>query len=531
MGNFNRLERITAARTMSSFNTSPHPPRLMTPQLRSTAYSSIVISFALAALPLIGTAQTPAAPPPAPADSIVANVVRVIGSGNPRERGTVIKSAFTARAVTADSARFDRLLASLHEQGAPFTVSRIERSGRHALVTLASSRIRRVATLMISTDRADPTRLGNIDILSASDAMLDSLSWPVRRPRADAELVRLVNANMGRLAEAGAFSGVVYIAARDSVIYERAFGLADREDSIPNTMRTRFALASMGKMFTAAAILRLVDQGKLSLDDTLAKVLPRYPNQERARKVTIRHLLSHTAGMGDQWSTPRRPVPGLTGALATVAAVAHAPLMFEPGSQWSYSNEGYNVLAAVIEEVTGANFKDYLRREILSRAGMTETVLEGGADDVTPRRAVGYRPGENDRLGAGPPRANWSFIVGASAGGAGGGYSTATDLARFGRALREGRLVGRALRDSMWTGRWPIPGFPDERYGWGSFVQQAGEHRVVGHGGGGTGSGMDNGFRQFTDGRYTIVVLTNMDPPTATRITAALVKLLAAPAE
>jgi hypothetical protein len=81
----------------------------------------------------------------------------------------------------------------------------------------------------------------------------------------------------------------------------------------------------------------------------------------------------------------------------------------------------------------------------------------------------------------------------------------------------------------MWTGRWPIPGFADERYGWGSFVQEAGMHRVVGHGGGGNGSGIDNGFRQFTDGSYTIVVLTNMDPPTATRITAALVKLLAAP--
>jgi CubicO group peptidase (beta-lactamase class C family) len=503
----------------------------MTLNIRRIAYSSVVLTLALLALPAIGTGQTSGAPHLPPADSIVANVVRVIGSGNPRERGALIKSAFTARAVAADSTRFDRFLASLHEQGAPFTVSRIERSGRHALVTLASSRARRVATLIVSTDRANPTGLGNIDILSAHDAVLDSLSWPARRPRGDAALVRLVNANMQRLATAGAFSGVVYIATRDSVIYERAFGLADREDSTPNTTRTRFALASMGKMFTATAILRLVDQGRLSLDDTLAEILPRYPNAERARKVTIRHLLSHTAGMGDQWSTPRRPVPGLTGALATVAAVAHPPLMFEPGTQWSYSNEGYNVLAAVIEEVTGSSFKDHVRAEILSRAGMTETVLEGGADDVTPRRAVGYRPAENDLLGAGPPRANWSFIVGASAGGAGGGYSTAEDLARFGRALREGRLIGRAMRDSMWTGRWPIPGFADERYGWGSFVQEVGEHRVVGHGGGGTGSGIDTGFRQFSDGRYTIVVLTNIDPPMATRVTAALVKLLAAPPE
>ena len=502
----------------------------MPPSIRRMQAFPLTIFLGIAAIPLAGSAQgSPGAPPPPPADSIVTAVVRVIESGDPSERGTLIRKAFTTRAVSADSARLDRFLASLHEQGAPFTISRIEKSGRHSIVTLASARTRRVATLIVSTDRADPTGLGNVDILSAHDAVLDSVSWPARRPRTDAEVVRLVNANMQRLATAGAFSGVVYIAGRDSVIYERAFGLADREDSVPNTMRTRFALASMGKMFTAAAILRLVDQGKLSLDDTLAKVLPRYPNAERARRVTIRHLLSHTAGMGDQWSTPRRPVPGLTGALATVAAVAHPPLMFEPGTQWSYSNEGYNVLAAVIEQVTGSSFKDHLRAEILSRAGMTETVLEGGADDVTPRRAVGYRPAENDLLGAGPPRANWSFIVGASAGGAGGGYSTARDLARFGRALREGRLIGTALRDSMWTGRWPIPGFPDERYGWGSFVQQTGGHLIVGHGGGGTGSGIDTGFRQFADGSYTIVVLTNIDPPTATMITNALVKLLAAP--
>ena len=410
-------------------------------------------------------------------------------------------------------------------------VSRMDRSGRHAIVSLTSARAHRAVTLMISTDRSNPPALGNVDVLSANDAVLDSLLWPDRRPRNDAEMVRIVNANLERLANADALSGVVYIAAHDSVIYAREFGLADREDIIPNTVHTRFALASMGKMFTATAILQLVDKGRLNLDDTLAKVLPRYPNADRARKITIRHLLSHTSGMGDQWSTPRRPVPGLTGALSTVAAVAYAPLLFEPGAQWSYSNEGYNVLAAIIEEVTGSTYKDYLRNEIFPKAGMTETVLDGGSDDIIPRRAVGYRPRENDLLGAGPLRANWSFMVGSSSGGAGGGYSTVGDLAKFGRALREGKLISAALRDSMWTGLWPIPGYPNEKYGWGSFVQQIGEHKIVGHGGGGTGSGIDTGFRQFTDGSYTIVVLTNMEPPTATRITGALTKLLAAPVE
>jgi D-alanyl-D-alanine carboxypeptidase len=503
----------------------------MTSYIGPTFFFPIITGLLLAALPVTADAQALAPPLAAPPDSIVSKALHVIESGNANERTSFIRNAITDNAATADSARFDHFLTSMHEQGAPFTVTKVERSGRHALVTLTSARARRAVTLIISTDRTDPSGLGNIDILSASDAVLDSLKWPASRPRINAEIVRIVNANLERLAKADAFSGVVYIAAHDSVIYERAFGLADRENSILNTTHTRFALASMGKMFTATAILQLVEQGMLKLDDTLAKVLPRYPDADRARKITIRHLLSHTSGMGDQWSTPRRPVPGLTGALGTVAAVAYAPLLFEPGAQWSYSNEGYNVLAAIIEEITGSTFKEYIRKEILTRAGMTETVLEGGSDDIIPRRAVGYRPAETDLLGAGPLRANWSFIVGAGSGGAGGGYSTAADLARFGRALRDGKLISRALRDSMWTGRWRIPGFPDEQYGWGSFVQQAGEHKIVGHGGGGTGSGIDTGFRQFSDGSYTIVVLTNMEPPTATRITAALTRLLAAPPE
>jgi CubicO group peptidase (beta-lactamase class C family) len=502
----------------------------MTSYIRSTLRFPAAIALLLAIVSAGGHAQM-ASPVPPPADSIVSKVLHAIESGDASERSAVINSAFTPKTISTDSARFDRFLVSMHEQGAPFVVSQIERSGRHALATLKSARARRIVTLMISTDRANPTGLGNLDILSARDAVLDSLTWPAHRPRSNAEVVRVLDTNLSRLARADAFSGVVYVAAHDSVIYEKAFGLADREDSILNTTHTRFALASMGKMFTATAILQLVEKGKLNLDDTLAKVLPQYPNANRANRITIRHLLSHTSGMGDQWSTPRRPVPGLTGALGTVAAVAYAPLLFEPGTQWSYSNEGYNVLAAVIEQVTGTTFKDYIRKEVLSRAGMTETVLEGGSDDIIPHRAVGYRPADNDLLGAGPLRANWSFIVGASAGGAGGGYSTAADLARFGRALREGKLISPALRDSMWTGRWPIPGFPNEKYGWGSFVQQSGEHTIVGHGGGGTGSGIDTGFRQFTDGSYTIVVLTNMEPPTATRVTGSLVKLLAAPLE
>ena len=102
------------------------------------------------------------------------------------------------------------------------------------------------------------------------------------------------------------------------------------------------------------------------------------------------------------------------------------------------------------------------------------------------------------------------------------------DLAKFGKALRDGVLLPAALRDSMWVGRWPIAGYEGEKYGLGSFVMEAGSRKIVGHGGGGTGSGMDTGFRHFTDGSWTVVVLTNIDPPAATDVTRAIVKLLVA---
>ena len=502
----------------------------------NTARSLLRAASALCAafFPLAGSlpAQAPAplgvsAPRP-PSDATLAELVALLQGGDPAARGSFLARTLTDRARAADSTRIDRLLARLHEQGAPYEVLPPDRGGRHVFARLRSARAGCVVTLQVSADRADPTRLDNVDVLKSQAAVVDSIAWPAGRLGGEKEVVAVIERNLDRLAAAGVLSGTVYVARGDSVLFARGYGLADRENGIPNTLRTRFALASMGKMFTATAVLQLVDAGKLRLDDTLARVLPAYPSAERASRITVRQLLEHTAGLGDMWSTPKRPVPGLAGQLAAVAAVAHAPLLFEPGTRWQYSNEGYNVLAAIVEQVSGETFHDYLRRHVFMPAGMAETVLAGGVDDLVPHRAVGYRPRVDDPLGIDTPRANWSFVGSGGAGGAGGGYSTVADLARFGRALRTGKLLSPALRDSMWVGRWPIPGYEGERYGLGSFVGSFGGRVAVGHGGGGTGSGIDNGFRQFTDGSYTVVVLTNVDPPGATDITAALVRFLAA---
>ena len=484
------------------------------------------LRMALAAV--VALAPAPAAaqatnPSPAPPDSVVRQVIAAVQSGDPRVRGAFLSRALSPRARAADSARIDRLLAHMHGVGAPFHEIKREVGGRHVFLSLGSPRAGRALTMQISTERGAAAGLGTIGVLESHAAVLDTLQWP---PGADPAAV--IRDNLARLASRDAFTGVVYVLRGDSVLFARGYGLANREDSIANTLHTRFALASIGKMFTTTAILQLVDAGKLRVDDTLARVLPAYPSADRARRVTIRHLLEHSSGMGDLWSTQKIPVPGLTGQLAAAAEVAHAPLLFEPGARWSYSNEGYVVLAAVVEQVSGLPFHTYLERHVFAPAGMTETSLRGGPDDVVPHRAVGYRPQDGDALGTLPPRANWSFLRNEGASGAGGGYSTAADLARFGLALRSGRLVSPALRDSMWTGRWEIPGHAEERYGWGSFVRRVEGRVAVGHGGGGTGSGMDSNVRHFTDGSYTVVVLANADPPMSVRLTDGLARFLAA---
>ena len=485
----------------------------------------------LSLAPKLLRAQTPAPLPPPP-DSVAREAFEIVQSGDATRRGAWLAANLSVKARASDSASSDRLLARLHQTGAPFQLGRITSGGRHRLVSLVSPRTGRVAVLDLAADRAEPARLGPVEVLEAHAAVKDSMEWPSVRPQSDAAALQVIERNLARLERGGAFTGTVYVARGDSVLMARGYGLANREDSVRNGARTRFALASMGKMFTATAVLQLVDAGKLRLDDTLANVLPAYPNRERAARVTIRQLLEHSAGLGDQWSTPKRPVPGLTGELAAAGAVAHAPLLFEPGTRWSYSNEGYTVLGAVIEQLSGESFHEYISRHVFAPAGMTETSLLGGADDFIPFRAIGYRAGADDPLGALPPRANWSFLgARAPAGGAGGGYSTVGDIARFGRALRTGKLVSDSLRAVMWTGRWEMPGYAGQKYGFATYVWPIGARVAVGHGGGGTGSGMDNGFKQFTDGSSVVVVLANMDPPAGGSAADAIIRFLGAPVE
>jgi CubicO group peptidase (beta-lactamase class C family) len=318
---------------------------------------------------------------------------------------------------------------------------------------------------------------------------------------------QLVSALRKRLEEessAGRFAGAVLVAKQDKPIFAQAYGMADREHAIPNTLGTRFTIASIYKVFTAVATMQLVQAGKLSLDDPLGKYLTGYPNRELAAKVTIGELLTNTGGTGDIWGPEYdRHRAELRTLQDYIDLFGQRPLRFEPGSRWEYSNYGFILLGAVIEKVSGARYDDYVREHIFVPAGMSSTGPEPGNAD----RGTGSMKGTN---GVGSATADSSADRGTSAGG---GYSTVEDLLRFAVALREQKLLDARTAKLMTTGRVANP-FGMDAYGFG--VQTFNGNRCFGHNG--RGPGVNGDLEVCLDSSYVIVVLANIDPPAAEQV-------------
>ena len=206
----------------------------------------------------------------------------------------------------------------------------------------------------------------------------------------ETELIAALHERMDEQAAQGNFAGAVVVAKDGKPVFEQAYGLADREKHIPNTLKTRFRNGSMNKMFTAVATLQLVQAGKLKLDDPVGKYLTDYPNKDVATKVTISELLSHTGGTGDFFG-PEFDQHRLE--LRThadyVKLFGNRPPKFEPGSRFEYSNYGFLLLGNIIEKVTGESYYDYVREHVYEPAGMTSTGSQP-EDEKVADRSVGY---------------------------------------------------------------------------------------------------------------------------------------------
>jgi D-alanyl-D-alanine carboxypeptidase len=348
--------------------------------------------------------------------------------------------------------------------------------------------------------------------------------WPtpytdplIRAQATQEQLAELVRARVAFGAERDEFSGAALLAVRGRAVASASAGMADPAAGRSNTVDTRFHVGSMGKMFTAVAIARQVQEGRLRFDTRLIEVLPEYPDSEAARAITIAHLLSHTSGISLPYVEPTAPQDidpeRIDDALPRIAA---QPLAFSPGSRSSYSNEGYTVLGAVLEAVTGQTYYDVIQRTVFDAAGMKDTAFDRPGDPA-PDTAVGYRYGADDALGVLPREPNTPFLLDRG-GPSGGAYSTVRDLTAFLNAFRNGRLVSAEMTDALLTAE------PNgqNRYGKGFMIIPAGGRRMVGHSGGGPNSGINADAMIVWETGWSYAVAGNYDAPAAQAVAGAL---------
>jgi CubicO group peptidase (beta-lactamase class C family) len=323
----------------------------------------------------------------------------------------------------------------------------------------------------------------------------------------DQQLVAALRKRLEDETASDKFAGAVLVAKQGKPLFAQAYGLADREHNIPNTLETRFTIASMNKMFTAVALMQQVQAGKVALSDPLGKYLPDYPNKELAAKVTIGELLTNTGGTGDIWGPEfDKHRIGLHTPQDFINLYGNRALRFEPGSRWEYSNYGFILIGAVIERVSGQSYSDYVHRHVFDPAGMTSTSL-GMEGKAIPILSIEYT-----KMGA----THWTPITDASINSgspAGGGFSTVGDLLRFADALRLNKLLDAQHMKLMTTGRVANP-FGYDAYGFG--VQIINGNQCFGHNG--SSRGVNSDLEMCQDSSYTVVTLANVDPPAAEQV-------------
>jgi D-alanyl-D-alanine carboxypeptidase len=401
------------------------------------------------------------------------------------------------------------------QQTGGFDLKKIEESSATKLTGLVQERDSdQFARFTLEVESTAPYHVTHLDL----QAVARPAEFAVPR-LSQTDLVAALRSELEKDSADGKFSGAVLLAKDGSPIFTGAYGMADREKKIPNTLNTKFRIGSMNKMFTAVSILRLVQAGKISLSDPVGKYLTDYPNKDIATKVTIQNLLTHTGGTGDffgpQFDAHRLELKTLQDYMKLYGERAPE---FEPGSRWEYSNYGFLMLGVVVERVSGKSYYDYVSENIYKPAGMTST---GSLpeDQNVPDRSIGYTQFGGQGL---RPNTDTLPYRGTSAGG---GYCTVEDFLRFANALTNHKLLNAQNTELLTTGKVDTP--RGDKYAFGFMDNGAGTAmRHFGHGGG--APGMNGDLQIFPQSGYVIVVLSNLDPPAASRISDFIVNRLPA---
>lgn len=296
---------------------------------------------------------------------------------------------------------------------------------------------------------------------------------------------------------AGEPGAAVLVKQGAEVVLREGYGMADLELGVPIEPDMVFRLASITKQLTGAAFLRLVEEGELSLDATVGEVLPGYEGP--AGRITIHQLLTHTGGVPG----PReRPGTASRCEDATPAELIDGfrdePLDFEPGTAWRYSNRGYFLLGAVVEELSGESYEDFVEGRILAPLGMVRSRY-ARPSEIVPRRVAGYQPAAGGYVNA-------DYISMSRPYAAGGLLSTVDDLARWDEALRGDELLPPELRELLWTPARLADG-RTTGYGYGFVVHDYQGHRMMEHSGG--IKGFNTALVRVPDREVFVAVLSN----------------------
>lgn len=298
--------------------------------------------------------------------------------------------------------------------------------------------------------------------------------------------------------EAHNIPGLALLVARDGKpVRMQGYGFSNVELQTPVKPATLFQSGSMGKQFTASAIMMLVEEGKLALDDPLTRFFPDAPSTWK--EVTVRELLSHTAGFTDYPKTFDFRKDYTEDDLLKI--VEQIPLAYPPGTSWSYSNLGYLTLGILIHKVSGKFYGDFLQERIFGPLGMNTTRIISEAD-IIPNRAAGYRLVKGELKNQ-----EWvSPTLNTTADGA--LYFSVVDLAKWDAALYTERLLKRSSLDQMWTVAKLKNGQPNKgHYGFGWFIETKNGHKVISHGG--AWQGFKSHIARYVDDKLTVVVLIN----------------------
>jgi D-alanyl-D-alanine carboxypeptidase len=333
------------------------------------------------------------------------------------------------------------------------------------------------------------------------------------QPRAAASDRRIekVDAHVrGRMAALRIPGLSIAVVREGKLVLARGYGVANLELGARATAQTVYHLASITKTFTAVAIMMLVEEGKVSLEDPISKHLPDLPEAWRA--VTVRHLLSHTSGIRSFASYEKIPCPVAKSESEyerpdVFEEVACLPLDFPPGERWAYGDTGYHMLGMLVEQVSGSGYEEFLRTRIFSPLGMRDTRLNNDSE-IIPHRADGYSLRGNRFQNA----KRLPLFEFANAGL----VSTVIDMVKFDAALGTERLLKRSTLEEMWTSARLNSGEIVKQYGFGFGLTPFQGRKRVGHSGGG-GSGFSTAFTRFPRERVTVVILANADQegPTA----------------